>query len=585
MRSPSNPWRTHSCVPRRDSSRCLFVPRAPASARVPTRHRRVRPPHFPVLFLAASAALFAQGAPPADQSSAIVEGVVVNSVTGEPVLRAHVIINGYADGKQHNYGALTTAEGKFSVTGLPAGNYGIQADRVGFIFVFNQHGPNALTLKPGDHKNDVTLKLTPTGSISGTVVDSNGEPMENCNVFVESARGGQSSQTDAQGRFRIGGLMPGKYRIEATPDEPQTPPEIRTDGTLDIHYSQTYYPNSVDEAGAAKISVEPGAEAAGTQIRLVRTPIVRVGGRVSGLPPGAENMYLTVQTTRANSRGFPFGFPRISGWSRGAQVKKDGTFTLWRLAPGPYHIGAQWTSPTGQMSAAAPVDIVVSDSNIDGVELRMMTAANLSVQVEYENDDARAPEPAAGTEQPRYIPQVFLQGIDGTNWGVPGRVDAAGAFTVERVVPGRYHVNWNGGRGFVKSMRLGQSEIAGQVLDLSNGAAGIALTIVVSTQYGSVSGTVQSDGASTAGLLVVLLPDNQGTGGGGFQSSSIGADGSYSFSSSVIPGAYKLAVIAQDDLNAILQGGDEWDAYAAVTETVTIHAGDKAIQDLKILTR
>jgi len=137
----------------------------------------------------------------------------------------------------------------------------------------------------------------------------------------------------------------------------------------------------------------------------------------------------------------------------------------------------------------------------------------------------------------------------------------------------------------VKSMRLGQSEIAGQVLDLSNGAAGIALTIVVSTQYGSVSGTVQSDGASTAGLLVVLLPDNQGTGGGGFQSSSIGADGSYSFSSSVIPGAYKLAVIAQDDLNAILQGGDEWDAYAAVTETVTIHAGDKAIQDLKILTR
>ena len=584
MPSRSNPWRTHSCVPRRDSSRRVFVPRAPASARVPARLLRVRAPHLLILLLAGSAALFAQSAPPADQSSAIVEGVVVNSVTGEPVLRAHVIINGYADGKQHNYGALTTAEGKFSVTGLPGGNYGIRADRVGFIFVFNQHGPNGLTLKPGDHKNDVTLKLTPSGSISGTVVDSNGEPVEDCNVVAESTRGGQTSQTDAQGRFRIGGLAPGKYRIKATPDKPQSPPEIRTDGTLEAHYSQTYYPNSVDEAGAAKISVEAGAEAAGTQIRLVRTPIVRVSGRVSGLPPGAENMYLTVQTRQDNNRGFPFGFARNSGWSRGAQVKKDGTFTLWRLAPGQYRIGAQWTSPTGQMSAAAPVDIVMSDSNIDGVELRMMPAADLSVQVEYENDDARPPEPAAGTEQPRYIPQVFLQGIDGTNWGVPGRVDAAGGFTVERVVPGRYHVNWNGGRGFVKSMRLGQSEIAGQVLDLSNGAAGAALTIVISTQFGSVSGTVQSDGASTAGLQVVLSPESPETGGGWLQNTSIGADGSYSVDS-VIPGTYKLAVIAQDDLNPILQGGDEWDAYAAVTETVTIHAGDKATQDLKILTR
>jgi hypothetical protein len=53
----------------------------------------------------------------------------------------------------------------------------------------------------------------------------------------------------------------------------------------------------------------------------------------------------------------------------------------------------------------------------------------------------------------------------------------------------------------------------------------------------------------------------------------------------VIPGTYKLAVIAQDDINGILQGGDEWDAYAPVTEIVTIHAGEKTTQDLKILAR
>src|ERR1035438_7218261 len=81
------------------------------------------------------------------------------------------------------------------------------------------------------------------------------------------------------------------------------------------------------------------------------------------------------------------------------------------------------------------------------------------------------------------------------------------------------------------------------------------------------------------------MPDGQESGGGmGFQSSSIGADGSYSVNP-VIPGTYKLAVIAQDDINGILQGGDEWDAYSPVTEIVTIHAGEKTTQDLKILAR
>jgi hypothetical protein len=148
-------------------------------------------------------------------------------------------------------------------------------------------------------------------------------------------------------------------------------------------------------------------------------------------------------------------------------------------------------------------------------------------------------------------------------------------------MPGRYRVVWAGGLGFVKSLRLGQSEIAGQILDLSNGAAGGALTIVISTKYASLSGTVQADGASTAGLRAVLTPDGPER---GYQLGNIGSDGSYSFDR-VVPGAYRLAAIAEADINGVMQGGDEWDHYAPVMETVTIAAGDKATQDLKILAR
>jgi hypothetical protein len=538
-----------------------------------------------ILPLAACFTAFAQSAPPADQNSASADGVVVNAATGGPVLRAHVVLFSFTREKQATYGAMTTAEGKFSVTGLPAGNYAITVNRLGFVF--NQRGSNGFFLKAGDHKEGVTLKLTPTGAVSGTVMDADGEPVENCNVMAESNHGDFGTRSDSQGKFRIGGIIPGKYRIKATPDELQTPPEIRTDGSTEVHYSQTYYPNTLDEAGAAKVGVEGGAETSGIEIRLARTPIVRVSGKVTGMPPGAEGVFLMVQRGPDITQSSGVGFVRNNGWSSsGGPVKKDGTFALWRLAPGPYRIGVQWNSPAGQMAAAAPVDIVVGDSNIDGVELRMAPAADLTGQVDYESDDARPAAPPEETQPARRnTPQVLLQGIDGTNWAANGQVDSTGAFTLAKVPPGRYQVTWNGGFGYVKSMRLGTTEIAGHTLDLSGGVAGVALTVVISAQFGSVSGTVQTDGAATAGLMVVLLPDSQEQDGRGrYASNNLATDGSYSFDD-VVPGTYKLAVIAQDDLNAIMQGGDEWDAYAPVTQTVTIRAGEKTTQDLKILTR
>ena len=85
-----------------------------------------------LILLAACSASFAQ-APPADENSASVAGVVVNAITGDPMPGAHVILNGFAAGKQLNFGAMTTVEGKFSITGLSAGNYGAAANRLGFI--------------------------------------------------------------------------------------------------------------------------------------------------------------------------------------------------------------------------------------------------------------------------------------------------------------------------------------------------------------------------------------------------------------------------------------------------------------------
>ena len=52
----------------------------------------------------------------------------------------------------------------------------------------------------------------------------------------------EGDMTDPYGQFRMGSLPPGKYRLRAAPRALNLPPEIRSDGTTEIHYVTTYYP-------------------------------------------------------------------------------------------------------------------------------------------------------------------------------------------------------------------------------------------------------------------------------------------------------------------------------------------------------
>ena len=133
-------------------------------------------------------------------------------------------------------------------------------------------------------------------------------------------------------------------------------------------------------------------------------------------------------------------------------------------------------------------------------------------------------------------------------------------------------------------MRLGSTGIQGDILDLSGGSGGAALTVVVSSRFGSISGTVQGDRAATAGLRVALLAITPGYVRPP-QSAGIGADGRYSFDS-VVPGDYKLAVVAANDL--VIQGADslaEYDPVVETFDTATVRAGESTTRDPMILKR
>src|ERR1700733_4342553 len=96
------------------------------------------------------------------QQAANVSGTVTNSVTGAPVVRAHVTLRGVK-----TFGALTNGEGKFSMTGIAPGDYAYAGERVGFARESRSRTPG-VDLHTGD--NSLDLKLTPVGSIAGRVL-------------------------------------------------------------------------------------------------------------------------------------------------------------------------------------------------------------------------------------------------------------------------------------------------------------------------------------------------------------------------------------------------------------------------------
>jgi hypothetical protein len=314
-------------------------------------------------------------APPRDQPASV-EGEVRNAIDGSPIERAHVSVGRFTSGEQERYGALTNVEGRFAISNLPAGNYSLLVDRVGFIDM-NGPGSPTLALKAGEKKDAMKLKLTPTGAITGRVLDGDGKPVEFIQVRAESGgRWDKGGVTDDRGVYRIGGLRPGKYRVRAMPQEMPMPPEIRTDTTVEVHYSATYHPSALEAKAATRVLVGAAADVPGIDIHMVRTPILHISGKVSGMPPGAENVSVMLHSP--------------DGVGNGALVRQDGSFEVWRPAPGKYTVQAGYYGSGAQLSSA-PVEIEIGDSDVENLALQLMAAEDIHGQVDYLDEDARNP--------------------------------------------------------------------------------------------------------------------------------------------------------------------------------------------------
>ena len=418
-----------------------------------------------------------------------------------------------------------------------------------------------IILKAGDRKTALGIRLTPTGAITGRVTDSEGNPVESASVSAMGGRGGGSGMTDDKGQFRIGGLPPGRYNVLAAHgDIFGGRPEIRTDGTAEVHNAATYYPGVLAEKEAGKVLVRAGDETASIDIQLTRVPFVRVSGRVVGIPKNAEEATIMISQGDGGT---------------GTRLRSDGAFETWRLDPGKYILSGEWIAPNGDRVRTVGVDVEVAGSNIDNIELRVVADSDISGRLEFEDDEARQipAQSAPGESTPERM--VSLNALNGDSDVQPVPIDAGGTFHLKKVPAGKYVVNAAWGTSYIKSTRLGAGVNDGNILDLRNGSGGSDLSLLMSAATGSVSGVVQTSGEGREGTMVVLTAAAEETIFGA-RYAMPGVDGAYTIDG-LPPGSYILVAVPE---SSAIQGNTV-PGYEDQMETVQVGAREKVTKDLK----
>ena len=269
------------------------------------------------LMLAILAARPTQTPPPRDQRAAVpvgtalIRGRVVDAQSGRPISLATLTASAPELGSETRT-ISTNSEGRYELRNLPAGRYALSVSRTGYLTLrYGQRRPleqgSVLQLLDRQIADNVDFALPRMSVISGRITDEEGEPVAGAAVMamqVVSFDGGRrlvpaasagSNSTDEAGQFRIGGLVPGDYLVMA--DLRETWPGTDAGVERLFGYATTYFPGTTS-AGARRVTVGLGAEAANTDFSLLPGRSANVSGTVvdSRGQPVANGMVSLVQS-------------------------------------------------------------------------------------------------------------------------------------------------------------------------------------------------------------------------------------------------------------------------------------------------
>jgi carboxypeptidase family protein len=449
-----------------------------------------------------------------------ITGRVVAADSGRPLKRARVFIN--AAELEDGRGVLTDDSGTFDFTELPAGRYTVTVAKSGFVSLsYGQRRPlqagTPLQLGDGQQLRNVDFALPRGSVIAGRIADEDGEPMAGVTVrvlryqYLQGERrltpvGG--GQTDDKGQFRVWGLMPGEYYVNALTRGGFGPggrggffyrnagPEFATssgDEQDSLNYAPTYYPGVPSVSDAKPIALGLNQELLDINFSLQLVRMSRIAGRVtnpdgSATTSGQVNLLLDAGG-RGNQIGAAFG----------GRIDWDGGFAINNVPPGRYLLRARGDDTETPQYAVIPVT-VSGGTDLADFPVVLTAGATLSGTVLFPSAATSPPDPtqfrvtAPSTDNAMFGPQPNA------------RLDKQGKFILDGVPAGQHLVRSAGAaRGWMlKSVVIGGRNVTDAPIELRSGETISNITVEFTDKVNEIQGSVTTDQGTPASEYTVL---------------------------------------------------------------------------------
>ncbi|MSV32322.1 MAG: carboxypeptidase regulatory-like domain-containing protein [Bryobacterales bacterium] len=438
------------------------------------------------------------------------------------------------------YSTVTDDGGAYRFAGLPPGPIDLQADKAGHLPRLAQRRGQTV-VRAGEETAAEEMLLVKQAIIAGRVTDLDGEPLERVSVIAIPSRrtqaaglgmGGQA-MTDDRGEFRIPRLAGGSYKLLAAKQGNDfTIATTAVPGEPVMINAPTYFPSVLEQASASGIIVGSGEERTGVEIRLQRTAVVKVMGRVSG-ELGSPSVMVNVALQQVGT-AIP-GTLRAAMSSGNVMAGPDGRFVFPNVIPGEYlaTANAQRGAPIQMLSGMTRVRVGRQD--VDQLVVPLLPLAKVTGRAVAE-DGGKLPYPQVNIG--------FAPTETGLRGGGGGPVKPDGTFQMEHLQRIRMKLNSIAPRGwYLKAVAVGGQREPGLEFDLTAGDS--AIELIYSNKPGTVEVTVEGLTAESGSNVAVALPD----GGNGappltnlYKSVAVSAGRNVFKIEDVPPGNYQIAL-------------------------------------------
>lgn len=425
--------------------------------------------------------------------SGTIKGTVVDASSGRPltdfdvswgadrggfgggvVLRRAAGAAGVAAGSGFDADAVVAEDGTFTLENVAAGTWTVRAKAKGYT----EGRTSGVVVEEGGTRDKVEVRLSRGAVLKGHVTDaSTGRAVPEATVTVvpaDGAGGGpggaavramaasigasldDGNATDADGRFEVVDLAPGKYRVTVQQAD-------FTDGVQTAEVTE--------KGGAVEVKLSRGGGIGGAVLSAANQPL-----------PGVD-----VSLSAAGDGGMGGGL--LGGGGQSTTTDGSGRFLFDHVSAGRYRVSAGYRGTNAQ-----PVDVV-----LQGGETRQDLVLSIGAGATINGTITGLP--------PSLQSSVFVNANGPAGWSGSARATAAGTFTLEGAPVGAIALSASAG-----DMTSGTRRATAEVT-VAEGQAVVPAEIPF-PPGSAISGRVTRGGQGIGGAMVSASPRASGRGAG-----------------------------------------------------------------------